>query len=221
MYLQNKYTRWYYNIIQRAKDRILKSPCERHHIIPRSLGGNNFKENIVKLTGQEHFVCHLLLTKMVEGKNREKMVYAAWSMANQENQNQQRHKVTGKIYSTLRQEYRKVKSMHTKLNNPMHDPEIRLRHQEAITRRGKTSGNIGHKRGPISEELREILRLKTIDSMTVERREQIRQQQLNRTQDQKEKYAFAHSKRISCIYCRCACNPGNFGRYHGDNCKSK
>ena len=94
MYLQNKYTRCYYNIIQRAKIRILKPPYERHHIIPRSLGGNNFKENIVKLTSHEHFVCHLLLTKMIEGKNKEKMVYAAWAMANQENQNQQRHKVT-------------------------------------------------------------------------------------------------------------------------------
>ena len=60
MYLQNKYTHWYYNIIQQAKNRILKSPYERHHIIPRSLGGNNLKENIVKLTAQEHFVCHLL-----------------------------------------------------------------------------------------------------------------------------------------------------------------
>jgi hypothetical protein len=221
MYLHNKYTTWYNNIIQRAKDRILKPPYEKHHIVPKSLGGNNLKENIVKLTAHEHFVCHLLLTKMVKGKSREKMVYAAWSMANLENQNQQRHKITGRIYSILRQEYRKVKSVHTKLNNPMHDLEIRLRHQEAIANRGKTLGNTGCKRGAMSEELKAILRQKTVDSMTSERREQIKQQQLNRTQEQKEKYAFAHSKRMSCIYCRCACNPGTFARYHGDNCKSK
>jgi hypothetical protein len=219
MYLQNKYTRCYYSIIQRAKIRILKIPYERHHIIPRSLGGNNFKENIVKLTAHEHFVCHLLLTKMIKGKNKEKMVYAAWAMANLENQNQQRHKVTGKIYSMLRQEYCKVKSVHTKLNNPMHDPEIRLRHQEAIAKRGKTLGNTGCKRDAMPEELKAILRQKTIDSMTSERREQIKQQQLNRTPEQKEKYAFAHSKRISCLYCRCVCAPGTFARYHGDNCK--
>ena len=221
MYLQNKYTRWYYNIIQRAKNRILKPPYERHHIIPKSLGGNNLKENIVKLTPHEHFVCHLLLTKMIDGKNKEKMVYAAWAMANQENQNQQRHKVNGRIYSILKQEYRKIKSVHSKLYNPMHNSEIKLRHQEAIAKRGKTLGNTGHKRGPISEELREILRQKTIDSMTSNRKERIRQQQLNRTHEQKEKYTFAHSKRISCIYCHCVCNPGTFGRYHGDNCKLK
>lgn len=98
MYLLNKYTTWYNNIIQRAKSRDLSRPYEKHHVIPKSLGGNNLKENI-KLTSHEHFVCHLLLTKMVEGKNKEKMIYAAWSMANQENQHQLRHKITGRIYS--------------------------------------------------------------------------------------------------------------------------
>ncbi len=219
MYLHNKYTTCYNNIIQRARDRNLKRPYENHHIVPKSLGGNNLKENMVRLTAHEHFVCHLLLTKMVEGKSREKMVYAAWSMANQENKNQQRRKITGRIYSILRQEYSKIKSVHTKLNNPMHDPEIRQRHQEAINRRGKTKGNSGQKRGPISDELRSVLRQKTIESMTPERREQIRQQQLNRTDEQKEKYAFAHSLRISCIFCKKTCRPGHFARYHGSNCK--
>lgn len=221
MYLHNKYTAWYNNIIQRAKGRILNPPYEKHHVVPKSLGGSNLKENIVRLTAHEHFVCHLLLTKMVEGRNREKMIYAAWSMANLENQNQQRYKITGRMYSILRQEYSKVKAMHTKLNNPMHDPEIRKRHQEAINRRGKTKGNSGQKRGSISEELRSVLRQKTLEQMTSERREKIRHQQLNRTPEQKEKYAFAHSPRISCIFCKKTLPPGHFARYHGDNCKSK
>jgi hypothetical protein len=101
----------------------------------------------------------------------------------------------------------------------MHDPKIRQKHQIEIDRRGKTLGNTGHKRGPISEELRVVLRQKTVDLMTHERREIIRQQQLNRTLEQKEKYAFVHSKRISCVYCRALCNPGVLARWHGDNCK--
>ena len=49
MYLQNKYTRWYYDIIQRAQLRKLTSDVyiEKHHLIPRSLGGDNQQENIV------------------------------------------------------------------------------------------------------------------------------------------------------------------------------
>lgn len=37
---------------------------EKHHIIPKSLGGSDDKINIVKLTSREHFVGHLLLFKM-------------------------------------------------------------------------------------------------------------------------------------------------------------
>jgi hypothetical protein len=36
---------------------------ERHHIILKSLGGSNKKENLVNLTGREHFLVHWLLTR--------------------------------------------------------------------------------------------------------------------------------------------------------------
>ena len=67
MYLQNKYTRIYNNIIERAKSRTLSGYTETHHIIPRSLGGSNEADNLVPLTAREHFICHRLLTKMTEG----------------------------------------------------------------------------------------------------------------------------------------------------------
>ena len=35
---------------------------EKHHILPKCLGGNNDKENLVLLTAKEHYVCHKLLT---------------------------------------------------------------------------------------------------------------------------------------------------------------
>jgi hypothetical protein len=37
---------------------------EKHHIIPRSLGGADIKNNIVHLTAREHFIAHLLLCKI-------------------------------------------------------------------------------------------------------------------------------------------------------------
>jgi hypothetical protein len=49
--LENKYTKTYYSIINRAKSREkLDVPFERHHILPKSLGGNNDKSNLVALT---------------------------------------------------------------------------------------------------------------------------------------------------------------------------
>lgn len=81
MFLVNRYSRTYFSIIESAKIRgIDDSYHEKHHIIPRSLGGDNSVDNIVKLTYREHFLCHRLLVKMTEGKMRQKMACALWAM---------------------------------------------------------------------------------------------------------------------------------------------
>lgn len=82
--LQNKYTKAYYRIIAFAneKNRSKKDDYfERHHIIPKSIGGSNDVTNLVLLTPREHFICHLLLTKMTEGDDRYKMLWALHRMA--------------------------------------------------------------------------------------------------------------------------------------------
>jgi len=62
MYLQNKYSKCYFNIINRAKSREIapNTYTEKHHIISKSCGGDNSSANLVKLTAREHFICHLL-----------------------------------------------------------------------------------------------------------------------------------------------------------------
>lgn len=84
MYLPNKYTRWYNSIVTNAQSRVLTSSvyCEKHHIIPKSLGGSNHPNNLVRLTGREHLVCHMLLVRMLTGADRNKMAYALWIMVN-------------------------------------------------------------------------------------------------------------------------------------------
>ena len=73
IYKNNKYTRWYINIIRRAQSRpIPQEYTEKHHIIPRCMGGLE----MVVLTSKEHFICHVLLIRMTEGKNRRNMLYA-------------------------------------------------------------------------------------------------------------------------------------------------
>ena len=86
MYISNKYTKWYYNIINNAKIREKPKSClEQHHIIPKSLGGTNVKTNLVFLTTKEHYIVHHLLTKMLTGKNKAKMNVAYWSMCTRKN----------------------------------------------------------------------------------------------------------------------------------------
>jgi hypothetical protein len=104
MYLQNKYTNWYYSIISKAQNRIIEGYTENHHIIPKSIGGSNSKINLVKLTAREHFICHLLLTKMVEGKNKIKMANAVF-MLTVSSKNQNRHKITNRTYEKIKLQF--------------------------------------------------------------------------------------------------------------------
>lgn len=75
---ENKYTKWYFKIISNARIRtsIEVKNTEIHHITPKSLGGTNEKLNLVRLTYREHYLCHLLLTKMVLGESKYKMAWA-------------------------------------------------------------------------------------------------------------------------------------------------
>lgn len=110
MYLQNKYTCWYYNIIKQAQSRSLTPDIyvEKHHIIPRSLGGNNSKSNIVNLTAREHFVCHLLLTKMTTNNSMYKMKHALNMISNVKNIGKGRYVPSSRIYEYVRKCHREA-----------------------------------------------------------------------------------------------------------------
>ena len=58
------YAAHYDKLIFRARTRILDCYRERHHVIPKCMGGSNARDNIVELTGAEHYVAHQLLIKM-------------------------------------------------------------------------------------------------------------------------------------------------------------
>ncbi len=77
----NKYYAWYLAIIMKRRLHIILDG-ERHHIIPRSLGGTNDADNLVKLTIREHFICHRLLCKFLVRKiDKQKAARALLAMA--------------------------------------------------------------------------------------------------------------------------------------------
>jgi hypothetical protein len=76
IFINNKYTKAYFNIVENAKTKKYTGYTENHHILPKSLGGTNEKNNLIRLSAREHFICHKLLMKMVTGDARYKMVEA-------------------------------------------------------------------------------------------------------------------------------------------------
>lgn len=105
MFNDSKYTTWYYQIIENSRKRHHVGYTEKHHIIPRCLGGDNSAENIVILTAREHFVCHRLLIKMVNKNHKHKMVYAAWQQSRSAKFNGAR--ITSRTFSILKEELSK------------------------------------------------------------------------------------------------------------------
>ena len=58
----------YNKIMQKAHSRSRPiGYVEKHHIVPKALGGSNNKENIAILTAREHFIAHYLLAKIHGG----------------------------------------------------------------------------------------------------------------------------------------------------------
>ena len=130
MFLQNKYSRWYFNIIQHANLRSCNSGyIEGHHIIPKCMGGTNAKTNMVSLTAREHFICHLLLTKSVIDVFKKKMNYAYWRMCN----------ATGKRHYPSSNQYALGKQLFTESQNghrpylTSHTEETKLKISRTVT----------------------------------------------------------------------------------------
>ena len=73
---------------------------ESHHIIPKSLGGDNEKSNLVLLTSREHFVAHRLLTKIYP--NSWKMKFALFMMAQEDTKAAKGLSVNSNTYEKLR-----------------------------------------------------------------------------------------------------------------------
>jgi hypothetical protein len=108
LFIDNKYTRIYFSIIEKARCRSIQSYTEKHHIIPKSLGGDNSPENLINLTAREHFICHRLLVKMTSGDNKRKMSWAVRRMMTGSNKYHQRYKINSKKYDFLRKHNNKI-----------------------------------------------------------------------------------------------------------------
>jgi hypothetical protein len=107
MFRKNKYTTWYYNIIDRAKSQERKKLSkddpsyvyyESHHIIPKSMGGTEE----VLLTGKEHFICHIMLPKMCVSERHRQQMLNALNKMNQKNPYQGDRYFNSRLYQYLK-----------------------------------------------------------------------------------------------------------------------
>lgn len=137
MFIENKYYNWYCNLVSR-RDRIIDGYTERHHIIPKSMGGLDDNDNLVILTAREHYIAHLLLTKCVTKEFFGKMNSAYVMMARVKDSKQKRHyKINSRLF-----EARKIEADRYK-REYVHTDEAKLSISQALK---------GVKKKPFTEE---------------------------------------------------------------------
>lgn len=205
LFIENKYTRIYYSIINNAQSRILpkETYTEKHHIIPKSLGGSNAKDNLVVLTAREHFICHWLLTKMTESLAKTKMAKAFMLMQAQSN-NQQRYTFNSRAYNTVRCMISEA-TKGTRTGKDNYNYGNRWTEEQRAKMRGHTR-NVGLIRGPVANV--ENMRIAALNRWTEDEKAKKRDWWAN------NKYHF------TCPHCgKTGTGKSNYNRWHGSNCR--
>ena len=216
LFLNNKYTRWYYKIIAKAHssaDRYTGKMYrgeyyERHHIIPKSMGGDDIYPNLVLLTAREHFICHALLWRMTGGIDKSKMAYAVKRMKGG-NKYQKRY-FNSRLYT---------KPDMSGSNNPnygntwnMTDDQIKA---NSIRNSGNNNPNFGKK---MSEKQKKQIS-KSMKGNVISESTRIK---ISKANSGNGHWAFEiKRKRENCIYCNKEVASHTVNRWHNENCKQK
>jgi hypothetical protein len=130
------YQKHYDLLIFRALNRNTNLYTEKHHIIPKCLGGTNDKFNLVRLTPEEHYVAHQLLVKIYPNNN--KIIFAAHRMSSGNSRN-------NKLYGWIRR-------LAAEEIGKLHQGKI----ESAETRKKKSIAHSGKKK---TEETREKMKI--------------------------------------------------------------
>jgi 5-methylcytosine-specific restriction endonuclease McrA len=246
----SKYTTWYNSIIERARTRELTGYKENHHIIPRSLGGDNSKENVVPLTAREHYIAHLLLPYIVnDPAHKRKMWGALRCMTIMHYKTHDRYAGSARFYAKAKEnidfgagnrgrvqspEERKKRA--TSLTGKVCSEETKRKIGKANSKNtGRTPWNKGKKMGPMSEEakLKKSAALKGRKKSDAAK-ENMKAAQALRSKDSYVRPGYKHRQatldkikkaaqnrpRLTCPHCGLEGAVSGMKRYHFANCKA-
>ena len=135
------YMKIYNSLIQKRLDNPITKEycyCETHHILPRCMGGSNSTNNLVNLTGREHYLAHACLWKYAKEHDRKhypSLLYA-FSMMNckaPKKHQDNRAVFNARLYESMRKEVGKVLAANRK--SPRWTPEIQKKREATIIKR--------------------------------------------------------------------------------------
>lgn len=203
VFINNKYLNWYEKLTSQSSS---AGYLEKHHIVPKSIIPNNI---VVSLTARQHYIAHLLLIKCVNPVYRKKMLYAITAM---KIRTAKGIKFNSRLFEKLKIEANINRSI--ALKGRTHSPEARAkikasRALQVISDETKIKMSASRKGRKNSPEAIEKTRQHHLGSKrSEETKRRLREERATR-------------QPLTCVHCGVSCLPGNFHRWHNDNCKQR
>lgn len=194
----------YNRLIDRARSRSIDGYTEKHHVIPRCMGGDNSKTNLVRLTPEEHFVAHQLLVKIYPSNH--KLVFAATCMTRNSNGKRTNNRLYGWLRKGLAQAVSKQQTGRPE------NPEANLK--RSLTLKGRNAGKDNPFYGrqhtqEFKDQLSEKWSGKNNPFYGSSRKGEL------------NPFYGKHPQKYKCPHCSKEASKGNLTKWHNDNCKQK
>lgn len=224
------YQKIYDSLIVRSRNRILVGYIERHHIIPKCMGGTNEPSNLAELTPEEHFLCHQLLLKIYRGTEwASKMAYACHMMTRSFSGRADRNTSKLKMFGWLRRAHSEaLKQLPAHNKGKPHSAEHKAKIAASL---------VGRILSPKSEETKQKISDSLSGRLFSEERKARLRQKPRKSIDTREKLSLAlkgkpksevtksnmrkPKARVQCTHCQKIVSPGTLSRWHNNNCKFK
>lgn len=216
---------------------------EVHHIVPKSYGGSDDSENLIKLTAKDHFFAHELLAKIYKGKmifalnmmcrtrevtHKSKHIYEIFKKQISEeiskvNKNkivrqETRDKLSKIFKGRKHSEERKEINRQSQIGKTMPD-EVKEKISKALKGRKKPEGH-GAKIAEINRNrvFTEEHRRNISESL---KGKKIPEERIKRGIETRKARGFVPQRVVECPYCKKNGGIVNMHRYHFENCKLK
>ena len=228
------YQKHYNKLIQNAIMNPYEGYTENHHIIPKCMGGDDSKSNLVKLSAKQHFVAHHLLCKIYGGS---KLANAWYSMC-RIGKGQEDRRVNARRFDRVKSVRSKLLSEemtgernpffgknHTKeTRSKIRDKTNQLRLWETRSDAHKASLLEAQKKPKTSEHKCKIGRKGLIMLQNIVSNEIIRVD-CNDPRGKSDEWVnprkLKPEQKFKCAHCDVITTKSNLTRWHNDNCKQR
>lgn len=208
---------------------------ETHHIVPKCMGGENNKENLVKLTAKQHFIAHWLLYKIYKTS---KLAHAWYSMC-RIGKGQDQRRINSKYFSYAAKCRSKVLSedmcgSNNRFYGKKHTEKTCLILAEKASKQWKGVPKTKEHSDKISEALRnkpksKEHREKLKGRVMLQNKETLQIVSVNKELVDKEfpselwvnPRKLSPEKKYPCVYCGIITTNSNLSRWHNEKCKRK